>query len=714
MKKGKKWVRDCPFLAIINKTVQEWFVIIRVLVLIVFFFPFFQSCSGTYHPPLATDGLNGRIDFSSLNAKVIPVRTLEVITRAKTQYKRILRLGSVSPTMHNTLLALDNLQNELWRFGSPMYLMAYTHPSADVRKAGLKCIADLEKFSNRIFLSKRLYRVFLKFSQTSEGRSLTGEYKRALQDILKSMRKNGLALSDSKLKQVRKIRNMLTKCGMDFSNNIRNSGGELHLNTTDQIAGLSERYLKARKNKDGGYTVDLTYPSFFPFLRHARWAKGRKKLLTMYYQRAMKKNVPLLRKILRLRKRLTALLGFKNYASYVLVDRMAKNPDTVWQFINDLKVKLAPLAERDLKLLSKFKQQETGNSKADLKIWDVFYYSARAREKLFSLKTADIRPYFPVSGVIQGLFRISQTLFGVEFREVSSPSVWHKDVKLFEAFDRKTGALIGRFYMDLYPRKGKYGHAAMFGIFPGKQMGPDIRQLPAFALVCNFPRGTEDQPGLLSFDEVETFFHEFGHGLHDLLSTTKLQMFSGTSVQRDFVETPSQFYENWIYIPSVLRSFARHYKTGKSIPMKIVNALIRSRSFLGGYLNTKQLFYATYDMTLNDRYDPDAGTSTSLVYKKMHNRMTGLKLISGTAPEAAFGHLIGYAAGYYGYLWSKVYAQDLFSPFLKRGVDPVLGMKYRRIILANGGSVDPMILLKRFLGRTPQNRAFLKTIGLNK
>jgi len=689
-------------------------VIKKKLYLFVLLFVLLVSCSRTYRPPLATEGVNGRIDFSTLKPEAIAIRTREIIARGRSSFSTILTADSSGLTLKNTLLALDDLQNNLWRFGAPLYLMAYTHPSAAVRKAGLKSITELERFSNKIFLDKGLYEVFLKFSVTAEARQLQGEYKRALKEILDSMRKNGLALPTPQLARVRKILNSLMKLGMEFNKNIRTSEASLTLKAGEQTAGLSQRYLNARKNKKGGYSIDLSYPSFFPFLRHARWAAGRKKLLTLYQKRAMKKNVPLLAKILRLRKQLTDLLGFKNYAAYALSDRMAKSPETVRAFLSGLRRSLAPLAVRDIRLLTELKRKESGNPGALLKTWDVFYYTARAKEKLFRLKSDAIRPYFPIYGVIDGLFRISHTLFGVEFREVKDASVWHPDVKMYEAFEQKTGNLIGRFYMDLHPRKGKYSHAAMFGMFAGKRLISGGRQLPTFALVCNFPEGSGDQPGLLSFDEVQTFFHEFGHGLHCLLSKTKLQMFAGTEVTRDFVETPSQFYENWIYLPNVLRSFARHYKTGKKIPLHIVQSLIRSRSFMGGYKNTKQLFYATYDMTLNDRYDPVTGGGTTALYEQLHNKMTGLKLIPGTAPEASFGHLIGYAAGYYGYLWSKVYAQDLFSPFLKHGLDPVLGSKFRRIILASGGSEDPMNLIRRFLGRPPRNNAFLKTIGLGR
>lgn len=670
------------------------------------------SCAPDVRPFLDGQDPNARLSFAGLTPKTIGRETVRLITTAEYSLRRILSLKPGQYTLAATVIALDDLQNGMWVSGAPLYLMGYTHPDAAVRKAALESVQRLERFSTDMFLDKRLYAVLLAFAGTPEGKALDGEYRKALDDTLRSMRRSGLSLPDNKLAEVKSLRNRLTKLGMDFSKNINESTGNIVLRGEAQTAGLPAQFLKARRQADGSHLVDLTYPSFFPFMNNARWAEGRKQLLTLYHQRAMGKNLPLLKDVLRLRRELVALLGYKNYAEYVLVERMAKNSAAVWDFLRRLEGKLAPHARKDLDLLTEYKRKETKDPAARLETWDVFYYSTRAREAQFQLDMDSLREYFPVPTVLDGLFRISQRLFGLDFRMVAGASVWHKDVRLYEVFDAKSGRLTGRFYLDLYPRPGKYGHAAMFSMIDGKDLGGGRYQIPTFALVCNFPRGTDGAPGLLSFDEVETFFHEFGHGLHSLLTETKLQVFAGTSVARDFVEMPSQFFENWIFLPDVLRSFAKHYKTGEPLPQKTVESLIRSRNFLAGYNNTKQLFYANYDMTLNDRFDPQQGTTA--LYAALHRRITSLSVIPETAPEASFGHLMGYAAGYYGYLWAKVYAQDVFSPFQDRGVDPVLGAKLRKDIFSRGGSEEPLVLLERFLGRKPREDAFLKTLGLGR
>ncbi len=318
-----------------------------------------------------------------------------------------------------------------------------------------------------------------------------------------------------------------------------------------------------------------------------------------------------------------------------------------------------------------------------------------------------------MDNVIDGFFVISQILFGIKYREIEEPSVWHEEVRMFEMLEKSTGDKIGVFYLDLYPRENKYQHAAEFTIISGKKIG-DQYQLPVACLVCNFPRSTASKPSLLPHDDVETFFHEFGHLLHDLLSTAELSSQAGTSVAMDFVEAPSQMLENWVWNKQSLSMFARHYKTGEIIPDSLLNRMISARNLQSGNDLLQQIFYGMLDMTLHDNFEPSASQSITDVVIELQNTITHFPHIDGTYQEASFDHLMGYAASYYGYLWSEVYASDMFSIFDKNGVlNSDIGYRFRKSIFEKGGEENPMNLVEEFLGREPSNAAFLKRQGIS-
>jgi thimet oligopeptidase len=321
-----------------------------------------------------------------------------------------------------------------------------------------------------------------------------------------------------------------------------------------------------------------------------------------------------------------------------------------------------------------------------------------------------VKQYFALDDVLLGLFEVTQTLFDLEYREIENPSVWNDDVRMFEVF--QDGKLKGRFYLDLFPRENKYGHAACFGLRGGK-MTKDGYKLPTASLVCNFPKPTSDKPSLMPHNQVNTFFHEFGHVLHQMLTTANLYSQSGTNVSRDFVEAPSQIFENWTWNYDALKLFAKHYETREVMPEELFNKMLAAKNVGSGMSASGQVFLGTYDMTLHDKFDPNGKETTTDVLKKLKAEIQLIAHVKGTHFQTAFGHLNGYGASYYGYLWSKVYAQDMFSVFDKNGIlDKKTGMRYRDIILAPGSSRDELGLVKEFLGRDPNNKAFLKELGL--
>ena len=671
------------------------------------------SCSTLTTKPAFYQKYNARISFNTINRHSIDNGLEKTIKNANKQLAGIIKIPDKLRTLENTLIAIDDISNLLWRFGGPVYLMAYVHTDKALRDKCQKTISSLEAFSTGLFLNKKLYNALLLFSKLPEAKRLKGEYAKYLKDSLRSFRRNGMGLNNKKRKSVRLIRNKLSRLSLAFQRNINEYSNPLILNQK-QMQGMSKTYKNSRKQKDGTYKIDLSYPSFFPFMRYAMNSEARKKLLYKFRNKAWKKNPSILKQVLILRKQLANLLGYKNYAQYVLETRMAKKPITVMNFENKLEKSLQIKAKKDIAILLKLKKDKVNKNASLVNPWDIYYLSNLAKKTYYNLDSKKVREYFTVPNTVKGLFYITQKLYGLSYKKIKSKNVWHKDVSLYEAYRKKTGKLIGRFYLDLYPRKGKYGHAAMFGLISGKKTTKGY-QIPITALVCNFPRPTKLKPGLLSHNQVETFFHEFGHCLHDLLTKARISSFAGTSVSRDFVEMPSQMFENWVWSPKILSIFAKHYKTGKTIPGALVLKMLKTRNFLSGYNNLVQVFYGKYDMTLNTTFNPHDKLSTSKLYINMRHKITGIKPLARIHADASFGHLMGYAAGYYGYLWSKVYAEDVFNVFKKHGLlNSRIGRKFADTILSKGSTEEPQKLLYSFLGRKPNDKTFLRKIGLIK
>ena len=391
---------------------------------------------------------------------------------------------------------------------------------------------------------------------------------------------------------------------------------------------------------------------------------------------------------------------------------MAKNPKNVWNFENDLKKKLRSKALSDVADMLKIKSSRTGKNAKVIHPWEVGYYENQVKLKKYNLDGEEVKQYFEFNNVTQGLFAIYQTLFNVRFERIENAPVWHEDVQVFSIYEKTSGNLIGDFYLDMFPRADKYSHAAAFGFRSGKMTKNGYRR-PSTALVCNFPKPTEYQPSLLTHDNVETYFHEFGHLVHGVLTKATLSTYAGTSVSRDFVEAPSQMLENWVWQKESLALFAKHYKTGETIPNELLDKMIAAKNINSGTKGLQQVFYGILDFSLNDGFDPDGNKSSTELVKQLQNEVTLYPYQKGTHQQASFGHLNGYGAAYYGYKWSEVYAHDMFSIFKEKGIlDPNTGFRYRKIILEKGGTVDPLELVKEFLGRDPNSDAFLRSMGI--
>lgn len=663
--------------------------------------------------PLFTP-FNEVIDLGTIDENDIASSTDMAIVRANVSLKAIYDVPSDRRNWDNTMLALDNLQNDLSNVTSLIYLMVNVHPDKTIRDQATASLSTMNQFDNDLSLNESLYRAVKEYALTADAAHLTGYRKKFLSEVIRDFERNGFALAADQRDTLKSIQNKLSDLGVVFNNNIAAVNDYIVLTETE-TKGLSEDYKAARRQSDGTYKIDMTYPSYSGFMKSAVSDSARKALYTKYNNRAADKNLDVLNDLLRYRQKMASLLGYKTFGQYRVEDRMARTTQAVWDFENGLIEKVKEKARKDYDELLEVKRAYLGNAGVSvIQPWEASFYNDILLRQKYEVDQETVKEYFELGRVLDGLFRISSHLFGVTFEEMKNVSTWHPDVRGYEV--RKDSRVIGRFYLDLYPRENKYGHAACFAMIRGKATVQGY-QIPTATLVCNFPKPTADKPSLmyhaLGSASVETFFHEFGHVLHNLLTESDLYSFSGTLVPRDFVEAPSQIFENWAWDYDALALFARHYRTGEVLPKDLYEKMKSAKNVGSGLATLQQVYYGVLDMSLHDRFDPNGSETTTEIVRQLQNRITLYPYLEGTSFQAAFGHLVGYAAGYYGYLWSRVYAEDMFSVFRRNGImDQMTGLRYRDIILAKGNTEEPLELVKRFLGREPNQEAFLKSLGL--
>ncbi|XP_061192674.1 thimet oligopeptidase-like isoform X2 [Saccostrea echinata] len=508
----------------------------------------------------------------------------------------------------------------------------------------------------------------------------------------------------------------MSDLSIDFSKNLNEENTILTF-TEEELAGVPEDFLKSlEKNDEGKLKVSLKYPHYFPCMKKARNPDTRRKLETAFNSRCLKENTAILEELIELRAKKADILGFPTHAAFVLDMRMAKDPDTVKNFLVDLAQKLRPLQNQEVKVFLDYKKEECDKYgyQYDGKInyWDLRYYMTMTEERQYAVDSNLLKEYFPMETVTAGLLDIYQELLNLKFTQVKDAEVWHPEVTLYTVEDKESSNLLGYFYLDLYPREGKYGHAACFGLQPGCQQPDGKRQVAVAGMVANFTKPTEDKPALLTHDEVETYFHEFGHVMHQICAQAEFSLFSGTSVERDFVEAPSQMLENWCWEKEPLQRMSKHYKTGAPIPDDLLEKLIKSRIANAGMFNLRQILLGMFDQTVHTQKKAD----TAKLFSEISQEYLGFPSTEGTNMSASFGHLAGgYDAQYYGYMWSEVFCMDMFyTRFKKEGImSPKVGGDYRRCILHPGGSKDASDMLRDFLGRDPTPEAFLISKGLN-
>ncbi|MEM6297384.1 MAG: M3 family metallopeptidase [Bacteroidota bacterium] len=648
-------------------------------------------------------------DFASLEAPQIPEAVKTLLQDIESGLEKIYAIPDKDRTFANTPDALDRLYAQLDVTFGPIYLLANTSSDTEIYQNSHQAVQQIQEFYNKISLDENLYRAMKAYSKSEETKTLTGYREKFVRESVEEFERNGFALPAEKRKVLGELKNKISQLSTEFQRNIAAYEDELIVSAED-IKGLPEDYQKARRNEDGTFTIKLDYPSYRPFMKFSESEETRKTLLKKFLNRAADKNLAVLQEVLKLRQETVELLGYGTYASYQLENRMAKTPQQVWDFEKNLQEKVRPKAEADYNELLALKRQTQPDTQK-VYPWESAYLSEKLLKTKYAVDSEEVKQYFELNNVISGIFEITERLYQVKFVKVDAPSVWHEEVEFFELQTLK-GELLGRLYLDLFPRDQKYGHAACFPMIPRRETEAGV-QVPTAALVCNFPRPTDERPSLLTHNDVETLFHEFGHGLHHLLTTSPMASFSGTSVKRDFVEVPSQHFENWTWNYESLSLFARHFETDEVLPKELFEKMIAARKVGSGLHTLGQILYGSYDLKLHDGYEPERDGTTTEVYQKLQNELSLFDPVEDTYFEAAFGHLMGYAAGYYGYLWAKVFSEDVFAAFAEEGVlSPKVGGRYLREILSLGGTVEEADQLRNFLGREPEPEAFLRSIGV--
>ncbi|MCK9360608.1 Zn-dependent oligopeptidase [Patescibacteria group bacterium] len=571
-------------------------------------------------------------------------------------------------------------------------LMHMTHPDAAVREAAAEAEPKVSEFVTNLLMDADLATVFKRYA--AKNTDADPGRQKLVQETLRDYRRNGLELPPEKQAQLRKLNEELTELGQKFESNIAAANAFIEIEPA-QLKGLSESFIADHPaGENGKVKITTAYPDYKPFMKYAEDREAAKQLHVVYNTRAQKENLPILDRVLALRKEKAVLLGYKTWADYVLETRMAKDPKTVFDFLGRLHTALK----------TKSKEEFTRFGKEVIPVSDATYYEEMVNRRDYAFDSAALSEYFEFSSVEKGLLETMSELFGIEFREVEVPA-WHEEVRCLDVLDDEKP--LGRIYLDLHPRDNKYSHAAVFGIRNSRRLSDGSRLPPMCSLVCNFPR----KGGLLSHEDVTTLFHEFGHAIHKIMYQGELSSLAGLNVSRDFVEAPSQLLEEWAWDRSCLDRFAKHHKTGEKIPDELFQAMAKSRHFGDAIFTERQLMLAMLDMTYHTK---EPGFDTTTVMRELSEEYSPFQFIEGTTMQACFGHLMGYDAGYYGYQWALSIAQDLLTRFHAEGLmNRQTATEYRERILAMGATREESEMVEAFLGRPSNEHAYLKFLGVN-
>ena len=647
-------------------------------------------------------------DYTVIDVALVEEITSGAIAEAEGMLSEVLDTD-LPRTYCNTLAPLEEAGEVVGRAFGTAGFMGYVHTDQEVRDAGRACGERLSKWHTELAFNPRLYRSVEAFSATEEAGSLSGERARLLEFVRRDLKRAGHHLPAESQARVKELTGRLIELGVAFGQNIAEYDDALEV-TREDLDGLPESYTASLPpaEKEGWLRVTMAYPHVIPFMENAHRRDLRRRLTKKFNSRAVETNRPLLEEAVAIRMEIASLFGVRSWAHHRLSDRMAKTPEAVENFYELLLEPLQATGRRELARITGM--LEADGEEGPTQVWDWRYYDNQIRRIEYGVDQMEVAGYFPLFRVVEGMLDLTGEVFGLEYRVVEAP-VWHEDVITYAVVGRASGERIAHFHMDLFPREGKFSHAAAFTLLGGRRLQDGSYQQPRSAIVANFTPPSEGKPALLQHSEVLTLFHEFGHILHQVLTRTELGRFSGTSTEGDFVEAPSQIMENWTWRPEVLARFAFHYETAEPLPAELLEKLTGAKLLNIAISKLRQASFGLLDMALH-------GSDSRKDLDEILARTTEVSLFGlqeETFFPASFGHLLaGYDAGYYGYLWSEVYGDDMWRRFEDEGVtNPTVGMEYRREVLEAGGSRDALDTLRAFLGREPDNGTFLRKLGIS-
>ncbi|MGB1042168.1 MAG: M3 family metallopeptidase [Tenacibaculum sp.] len=645
----------------------------------------------------------------------------KAILLAKEEINTIVTNSEI-PSFENTTVALENTGETLNKITSIFFNLNSAETNEEIQKIAKEISPWLSEFRNDITLNQELFIKVKTVYDKKDTLNLTVEQTMLLDKQYKSFARNGANLNDTDKTTLREIDAELAKLSLQFGENVlaETNAFEMHLTNESDLSGLPESVKEAAKEvakskEKEGWVFTLDYPSYIPFMTYADNRELRKKLAIAAGKKAFQNNnfnnEQIVLKIVKLRHKRANLLGYKTHAHFVLEERMAETPEKVLSFSNELLEKAKPAAQKEFENLENYAKKLDGIDQ--LQKWDGAYYSEKLKKELFSLDQELLKPYFKLENVINGVFEISSKLFDLQFEEIDSIDKYHEDVKTYSVTN-KNGEFVSYLYADFHPRAGKRNGAWMTS-YKSQQIKNNVNERPQVSIVCNFTKPTETKPSLLTFNEVTTLFHEFGHALHGMLANTTYGSLSGTSVSWDFVELPSQVLENWCYEKEALALFATHYETGELIPMEYVQKIKESASFHEGMQTLRQLSFGLLDMQWHGGESPETITSVKDFETKAFENTKLYPDVAENCMSTAFSHIFqgGYSAGYYSYKWAEVLDADAFEYFLEEGIfNKEVADKFKNNVLSKGGTEKPMELYQRFRGKAPKPDALLKRAGL--
>ena len=666
--------------------------------------------------------------FSQIKPEHVKPAVEQVIEACRNKIEQVLE-GNTSPSWDNLVAPIEEVDDRLGRVWSPVSHMNSVVNSDELREAYESCLPLLSEYGTWVGQHKGLFEAYKAIKASEAFSGLNRAQQKTITDALRDFELSGIGLPADEQHRYGEISKRQSELGSQFSNNVLDAtmGWSKQVTDVAELAGMPESALAAAKaaaeaKEQEGYLLTLDIPSYLPVMTYCDNQELRKELYEAYVTRASDRgpnagkwdNTEIITEQLKLRHEIARMLGFGTYSEKSLATKMAETPDQVLGFLNDLAVKAKPQGEREVEELRQFAEKEFGVS--ELELWDIPYYSEKQKQHLFQISDEELRPYFPESKAVSGLFEVLNRVFGMTVKEREGVDTWHESVRFFDIFDAND-TLRGSFYLDLYAREHKRGGAWMDDCRGRRITAAGELQTPVAYLTCNFNKPVGDKPALFTHDEVVTLFHEFGHGIHHMLTQVETGAVAGINgVPWDAVELPSQFLENWCWEEEALAFISGHFETGEALPKEMLEKMLAAKNFQSAMFILRQLEFGLFDFTLHTTYDPEVGARVLETLADVKSKVAVLPSLDWNRFSHSFSHIFagGYSAGYYSYLWAEVLSADAFSAFEEEGIfNTETGNRFLNNILEMGGSEEPMELFKRFRGREPQIDAMLRHAGIS-